>query len=230
MNQPWVYICPLPPEHPSHLPSHLTSKPELYICKYCTISSTIFKDLIQFSRSVASNSLWHHGLQHTRFLGPSLTPRACSNLCPSSPWCHPTISSFVVPFFSCVQSFPASGSFLRSQFFISGGQSTGVSALALVLPKNTQDWSPLEWTGWISLQSKGLSRVFSNTTVQKQQFFGAPLSLWFNSHIQTWILGKTIALPRWTFVGKVMSLLQYHMSLGNHKLRQLWGTTMHALE
>ena len=91
MNQPWVYICPLPPEHPSHLPSHLTSKPELYICKYCTISNTIFKDLIQFSRPVASNSLWHHGLQHAMFLGPSLTPRACSNSCPLSRWCHPTI-------------------------------------------------------------------------------------------------------------------------------------------
>ena len=106
--------------------------------------------------------------------------------CPSSPWCHPTISSSVVPFSSCPQSFPASGSFPMSQLFTWGGQSTGVSASASVPPKNTQDWSPLEWTGWISLQSKGLSRVFPNTTVQKHQFFGAQPSSQSNSHIHTW--------------------------------------------
>ena len=120
---------------------------------------------VQFSRSVMSDSLRPHGLQHTRLPCPSPTPRACSNSCPSSQWCHPTISSSVVPFSSCLQSFPASGSFPISPFFASGGQSTGVSALASVLPMNIQDWSPLEWTGWISLQSKGLARVFSNTTV-----------------------------------------------------------------
>ena len=120
----------------------------------------------------------------------SPTPRACSNSCPSSQWCHPTISSSVVPFSSCLQSFTASGSFQMSQFFASGGQSIGISASALVLPMNIQDWSPLGWTGWISLQSKGLSRVFSNTAVQKHQFFGAQLSLQSNFHIHTWSLEK----------------------------------------
>ena len=130
---------------------------------------------VQFSCSVVSNSLRSHGLQHTRLPCPSPTPRACSDSCPSSQWCHPTISSSVIPF-SCLQSCPASGSFPMSHFFISGGQSIGISASASVLPMNFQDWSPSEWTGWISLQSKGLSGVFSNTTVQRHQFFGAQLS------------------------------------------------------
>ena len=119
---------------------------------------------------------------------PSPTPGVHSNSCPLSWWCHPAISSSVIPFSSCPQSLPASESFPVSQLFSWGGQSTGVSALASVLPKNTQDWSPLEWTGWISLQSKGLSRVFSNTTVQKHQFFGTQLSSQSNSHIHTWPL------------------------------------------
>ena len=127
--------------------------------------------------SVASNSLWSHGLQHARLPCPSPIPRAYANSCPLSQWCHPTISSSVVPFSSCLQSFPASGSFPMSQFFLSGGQSIGISASTSVLPMNTQDWFPLGWTGWISLQSKGLSRVFSNTTVQKYRFFSAQLSL-----------------------------------------------------
>ena len=122
---------------------------------------------VQFSHSVMSNSLWSHGLQHTRPSCPSPTPGDDSNSYPLSQWCHPTISSSVVLFSSCLQSFPASGTFQKSQFFISGGQSIGVSASTSVLPMNTQDWSPLGWTGWISLQSKGLSRVFSNTRVQK---------------------------------------------------------------
>ena len=138
---------------------------------------------VQLSCSVVSNSLGHHGLQHARLSCPSPTPRACSDSCPSSQWCHPTISSSAVPFSSCLQSFPASGSFPMSQFFTSGGQSIGVSASASVPPMYSQDWSPLELTGLISLQSKGLSRVFFNTTVQKHQFFGAQLSLWSNSHI-----------------------------------------------
>ena len=142
---------------------------------------------IQFSCSVVSNSLWH---QHASLCYPSPTPGAYSNSCPSSQWCHPTISSSVITFSSCPQSFPASGSFQMSHFFTSGGQSIGVSASASVLPMNNQDWSPLGWTGWISLQSKGLSRVFSNTTVQKHQFFGAQLSLWSNSHIHIWLLEK----------------------------------------
>ena len=123
---------------------------------------------VQFSRSVVSDSLWPHGLQHTRLSCPSPTPRACSNSYPLSQWCHPTISSSVVPFSSCLQSFPASGSFQISQFFPSGGQSIGISASASILPMNIQDWFPLGWTDLISLQSKGLSRVFSNTTVQKR--------------------------------------------------------------
>ena len=132
---------------------------------------------LQFSHSVISNYLRLHGLQHTRLPCPSPTCRACSNWYPSSWWSHPNISSSVIPFSSCLQSFPASGPFLMSQFFTSGDQSVGVSASASVLPMNIQDWFPLGWTGWISLQSKGLSRVFSNTTVQKHQFFGAQLSL-----------------------------------------------------
>ena len=124
-------------------------------------------NLVHFSHSVMSNSLRPHGLQHTRLPCPSRTPGAYSNSCPSRWWCHPTISSSVIPFSSCPQSFPASEFFQMSQLCASGGQGIGVSASASVLPKNTQGWSPSEWTGWISLQSKGLSRLFSNTTVQK---------------------------------------------------------------
>ena len=145
---------------------------------------------VQFSCSVMSHSLQPQGLQHARPPCPSQTPRAYSNSCPLSRWCRPTISSSVVPFSSCLQFFPASQSFPRSWFFISGGQGIGALASASVLPMNIQDWSPLGWTGWISLQSKGLSRVFSNTTVQKHQFFGVQLSLWSNSHIHTWLLEK----------------------------------------
>ena len=132
---------------------------------------------VQFSHSVVSDSLQPHGLQHIRPPCPSPTLGACSDSCPSSRWCHPTISPSAVPFSSCLQSFPVSGSFPRSQFFTSDGQSSGVSASASVLPMNIQDWFPLVWTGWISSQSKGLSRVFSYTTVQKHQFCGAQLSL-----------------------------------------------------
>ena len=131
---------------------------------------------IQFSYSVMSNSLWPHEPQHVRPPCPSPTPGVYPNPCPLSQWCHPTISSSVVPFSSCPQSFPASESFPMSELFTWGGQSIGVSASTSVLPMNTQVWSALGWTGWISLQSKGLSRVFSNTTVQKHQFFGAQLS------------------------------------------------------
>ena len=131
----------------------------------------------QLSRSVMSDSLWPHGLQHAWPPCLSPTPGACSNPCPSSRWCHPTISSSCVPFSSCLQSFPASGSFPRSHFFASGGQSIRVSASVSVLPMNIQDWFSFRRTGLISFQSKGLSRVFSNTTTQKHQFFGAHLSL-----------------------------------------------------
>ena len=136
-----------------------------------------------------SDSLWPHGLQHAKHPCPSPTPRAYSNSCPSCWWCYPTISSSIMPF-SCLHSSPTSGSFPMSRFFSSGGQMIGVSASTSVLPMNIQDWFPLGWTGWISLQSKGLSRVFSNTTVQKHQFFGTQLSLQFNSHIHTWLLEK----------------------------------------
>ena len=132
---------------------------------------------VQFSRSVVSDSLWPQELQHARPPCQSPTPRVYPNLCPLSQWCHPTISSSVMPFSSCPPSFRASGSFQMSQLFAPGGQSIGVSASTSVLPMNTQDWSPLGWTGWISLQSKGLSRVFSNTTVQKHQFSCTQLSL-----------------------------------------------------
>ena len=132
---------------------------------------------VQFSRSVVSDSWRPHEPQHTRPPCPSLTLRVHPNTYPLSQWCHPAISSSVIPFSSCLQSFPASGSFQMSQLFASGGQSTGVSASILVLAVNTQDWSPLGWTGWISLQSRGLSRIFSSTTVKKHQFFCTQLSL-----------------------------------------------------
>ena len=143
----------------------------------------------QFSRSVMSDSLRPHEPQHARPPCPPPTPGVHPNSCPLSQWCHPTISSSVVPFSSCLQSFPTSGSFQMSQLFTSGGQSIGVSASTSVLPMNTQDWSPLGWT-WISLQSKGLSRVFSSTTDQRHHFFSTQLALEPNSYIQTWLLGK----------------------------------------
>ena len=142
------------------------------------------------SRSVVSDALWPHELQHARPPCLSQTPGVHPNSCPSSQWCHPAIWSSVVPFSSWPQSLPASESFPMNQLFIWGGQSPGVSALASFLPKKSQGWSPSEWTGWISLQSKGLSRVFSNTTVQKHQFFGAQPSSQSNSHIHTWPLEK----------------------------------------
>ena len=163
--------------------------------------------LLLFSRSVLSDCLWPHELQHSRLLCPPLSPRACSISCPSSWWGYLTISSSVVPFSSCLQSFPASGSFPISWLFRSGGQNIKASASASVLPTNIQDWFPLGWSGWISWQSKGLSRVFSSTTVQKHQFFSPLPSLMFNSHNHTWLLEKTIALTIQTFAGKMMSLL-----------------------
>ena len=168
----------------------------------------------QFSCSVVSNSLWPHGLQHARLPSPSPTPGTWLNSCPLSWWCHPTISSSVIPFSFCLQSFPAPGSFPMSQFFASGGQRIGASALASVLPKYIQDWFLLGLIGLISLKSKGLSEVFSNTTVQKHQFFDAQLSLWSSSYIHPYMTtGKTIALTRWIFVGKVMSLLFNMLSM-----------------
>ena len=143
---------------------------------------------VQFSCSVMSNSLRPHKLQHARPPCPPPTPRVHSDSRPSSQWCHPAISFSVIPFSSCLQSLPGYGSFPMSQLFAWGGQSTGISASASFLPKNTQDWFPLEWTGWIFLQSKGLSRVLSNTTAQKRQFFGTQLSSQSNSHIHTWLL------------------------------------------
>ena len=137
-----------------------------------------------------SDSLQPYEPQHARPPCPSPTPRAYSNSCPSSRWCHPTISSSVIPFSSCAQSFPASGSFPMSQFFASGGQVIGASASVTVLPMNSRDWFPLGLTGLISFQSQALWRVFSNTTVQKHQFFSAQISLWLNSHIHTWQLEK----------------------------------------
>ena len=159
---------------------------------------------VQFSPSVVSNSLRPNGLQHARHFPVHQFPGACSDSCPSSPWCHRTILFSVIPFSSCLQSFPASGSLPVSQFFTSGGQSIGISASASVLPMNIQDWFPLWWTGLI-LQSKGLSRVF-NITVQKHQWSSVLNFIVRFSHPYMFT-GKTIAWTRWTFVGKVMSLL-----------------------
>ena len=161
-------------------------------CRYSGLKDLRFLSVtnfssVQFSRSVVSDSLQHHGLQHARPPCPSPTPGVHTNSCSLSWWGHPTISSSVIPFSSCPQSFPVSGSFQMSQLFTSGGQSIGV--LTSVHPMNTQDWS-LEWIGWTSLQPKELSRVVSNTTVQKHQFFGAQISLQSNSHIHTWPLEK----------------------------------------
>ena len=147
------------------------------MCVDPSLSSSLPFSSVQFSRSVMSDSLWPHEPQYTKPPCPSPIPGVHPNSCLLRRWCHPTISSSVVPLSSCPQSFPGPGSFPMSQDFTSGGQSTGVSASTSGPPLNIQDWSPFGWTGWISLQSKGLSRVFSNTTVQKHQFFGAQLSL-----------------------------------------------------
>ena len=165
----------------------------LYVWNWLWLKSRwhlLWLDSVQFSCSVVSDSLQPHELQHARTPCPSPAPGVHSNSHPSSRWCHPAISSSVIPFSSCPQSLPTSESFPMSQLVTWGGQNTGVSALASFFPMNTQDWSPLEWTGWISLQSKGLSRVFSNTTVQKHQFFGSQLSSQSNSRIHTWPLEK----------------------------------------
>ena len=167
-----------------HIYRNLTVFPSSRHSTLSTFSS------VQFSRSVVSYSLQPHESQHARPTCPSPTLWVHPNSCPLSPWCHPAISSSVVPFSSCPPSLPASGSFPMSQLFASGGQCIGVSASASVPPMNTQDWPPLGWTGWISLQPKGLSRVFSNSTVQKHQFFGTQLSSQSNSHIHTWPLEK----------------------------------------
>ena len=143
---------------------------------------------VQFSHSVISDSLWPHELQHTRPPCPSPTPGAHPNSCPLSQWCHPAISSSVVPFSSCPQTFPKSGSFPMSQFFASGGQSIGISASTSVLPMNTQDWAPLGWTGLVFFQPKGLLRVFFSTTFGRHQFFYAQPSLCSNSHTDTKLL------------------------------------------
>ena len=152
----------------------------------------------QFSRSVMSDSLWPHETQHARPPCPSPTPGVYPNSCPLSRWCHLTISSSVIPFSSCLQSFPTSGSFQMSQLFTLGGENIGVSASTSVLPMNTQDWS-IGWTGWISLQSKGLSRVFSNTTIHKHQFLAFFMVQLSYPYMTT---GKIIALTIWTFVRK----------------------------
>ena len=167
-----------------------------------------------------SSSSQPHGLQQARLLCASPSPGACSNWCSLSRWCHPTLSSSVIPFSSCFQSFPASGSFPMSQLLTAGGQSIGASVSASVLPMNIQDWFPLGWTGLISLQSKALSRVSSNTTIQKYQFFHTQLSSQSNYYIHAWLLKKKyIALTRWTFVGKVMSSILYIKTTKNKCMR-----------
>ena len=157
---------------------------------FCILFFNLINSSVQFIRSVVSDCLRPHESQHARPPCQSPTPRVHSDSCPSSQWCHPAISSSVIPFSSCPQYLPASEPLPISQLFPWGGQSIGVSASASVLPVNTQDWSPLGWTGWISLQSKGLSRVFSNTTIQKHQFFSAQPSSQSNSNTHTWPLEK----------------------------------------
>ena len=164
------------------------------------------------NHSVMSNCLRPHDLQHARYPSPSPFPRACSISCPLSWWCHPTISSSIAPFFSCLQSFPASGSFVMNQLYSSGAQSIWASASASVLPRTIQDWFPLGLTGLILL-SKGFSRVSPNTTVQNPQFFITQPSLWSDSHIHTWLLKKSIALTIWTFVSNVINLLFNRLSM-----------------
>ena len=171
-NFSWIILLTLHVK--VYVPRSFISK--MYIYYIYIYTHSVCNILLLFSCSVMSYSLWPHGLHNTRLPCPSPFPRAFSNSCPFTQWCHPTISSSVVPF-SCLQSSPASGSFPVSQFFPSSGQSIGVSTSALVLPMIIQDWFPLGWTDWISLESKGLARVFSNTTVQKHQFFSAQLSL-----------------------------------------------------
>ena len=203
MIQPKFQILPSSSILSINSPWHIISKlfytltpdyslfPELfYNYTYINIIIQFQFSSVQFSRSVVSYSLQPHESQHTRPPCPSPTPRGYSNSFLSSQWCHPVISSSVVPFSFCPLSLPASRSFPMSHLFAWGVHRTGVSASASVPPMNTQDWSPFRWTGWISLQSKGLSRVFSNTTVQQHQFFGTQLSLQFNSHTQTWPLEK----------------------------------------
>ena len=173
-----------------------------------TVKYFFIQQALELTSSFQSlSSVWlfaTHELQHARLPCASTTPRSYSNSCPSSWWCHPTISSSVIPFSSRLQSFPALGSFPMNQFFASGGQSIAASASASVFPKNIQDWFPLGLAYWITVLSKGLSRVFFNITVQKHQFFCVHLSLLSYPYITT---GKTIALTRWIFVGKVVSLL-----------------------
>ena len=184
MKRPWVYMCspsrsPLPP--PSLPAPSRSSHYRLYSVSFIHFSS------VQFGCSVVSDSLWPHELQHATLPCPSSTPGVYSNSCPLSQWCHPTISSSIIPMSSFLQSYPGSEFFSVSQFFVSGGQSIGVSTSASVLPMTIKDWLPFGWTGWISLR---LSRIFSNTTNQKHQFFGAQLSLESNPHTHAWLLVK----------------------------------------
>ena len=178
--------------HPRHTPKIICESEDWtqIMFKFSKWGEGQIPETIQFSCSLVSHSWRPHEPQHARPPCPSPTDGVYPNACPLSRWCHPIISSSLVPFSSCPQSFLASGSSQMSQLFTSGGQRIGVSASTSVLPMNTQNWSPLGWTGWISLQSKGLSRVFSNNTVQKHQFFGTQISLYSNSHIHTWPLEK----------------------------------------
>ena len=183
------FVTALSVDHP-HNYKNSVEFPEVSYISYLLHYLRIRYYILLFSNSVMSDSLWPHGLQHARLPCASSSPGACSNSCPLSWWCHPTISSSVIPFSSCLQSFTASGSFIISQFFASGGQSIRTSASASVPPMNIQDWFPSGLTSWISLQSKELSRVFSNTTVQKHDFFSAQPPLWSKYHIHIWLLEK----------------------------------------
>ena len=179
---------------------NVMGRAEFEICVVRVIHSTTTNSIfsyhsVHFSRSVMFNSLWPHGLQHARLPCPSPAPTACSNSCPSSWWCHPAISSSVVPFSSCLQSFPASGSFPMSQFFTSDGQNIAASASASVLPMNIQDWFPLGWTGWISLQPKTLKRLLQHHSSKASILQHSPFFIIQFSHLYM-TTGKTIALTR----------------------------------
>ena len=193
----WGFLCVgiIPwTEEPDGLPVHGFTKSWTWLSGWHDLRTHYRYVCIQFSClfscQVVFNYLRPHGLEYARPHCPSPSPRVCPSSCSLNWWCHPTISSSVIPFSFCPQSFPASGSFLMSWLFTTGGHSTGASASASIVPMGIQDWSPSGWTGWISLQSNSLSRVFSNTTVQKHQFFGTQSSLWSSSHICTWLLER----------------------------------------
>ena len=218
-SNPWNFCWPSPKIHTKVQVTLRKAGSILHWGKINSKHHVVHILLLLFNHSVVSDSLWPHGLQHTRLPCPSLSPRVCSNSYSSSRWCHPAILSSVVPISSCLQSFPLSGSFPMSQLFISSGQNIGASASASVIPVNIQGWFPLGLTDLIFLLSKGPSRVFSSTTVQKHQFMSTQSSLWSNSHICMWLLKKIMALTIWTWLlsAKVRAEIDHRRLLWNSR-------------